>query len=467
MKSIGFKLWAGMMALVAVVLLLLWLFQIVFLESFYTRMRIAAVKSEGAAIAGLLAAGGEAAFQGRLDAFAYQNNLSAGLLDSSGESLYTTGSNGAGWQIPMHMSAAARGQAFEAALSGQEAQLTLTHPRLGSKFLLIGLPVQEANGSAGVLLLNLPLAPVEDTALILKKQLFYLIPVLLAAALLLSLLLSRSFARPILAIQKTAGELAAGNFSARVDLKQQDEIGQLAGTINHLGHQLAQIEQLRRDLIANVSHELRTPLSIIRGYAETLRDVSGDDPAKRARQLEIIVAETERLSKIVDDILNLSQLQSGLGRLQPQRFDLQQALAAVVKRYAVLSEQTGVQVLLPEAVMACVEADRTRIEQVLDNLISNGLHHTPPGGRVTLQTQDRGQAVRFEVADTGSGIPAEELAHIWDRYYKADKTSGRSSLGSGLGLAIVKSILEAHGAAYGVASQDGAGTTFWFELPKA
>ncbi|KAF1085296.1 Alkaline phosphatase synthesis sensor protein PhoR [Sporotomaculum syntrophicum] len=465
MKSIGFKLWAVMMALVMVVLLLLWLFQIVFLENFYTRMRISAVKNEGTAIAGLLVDGNRAEFENRLDAFAYNNNLSAELLDGSGKNVYTTGPTGAGGHMPMQRNAARR-EAFQAVLAGKETMILLTHPRFGNEFMLIGLPVEQSGGMSGVLLLNMSMAPVEDTALILKRQLFYITLMLLAAALLLSLLLSRSLTKPILVIKKTAEEMASGNFNARVVLKQQDEIGQLAGTINHLGQQLAQIEQLRKDLIANVSHELRTPLSIIRGYAETIRDVTGDIPAKREKQLEIIILETERLNKIVDDILNLSQFQSGLIQLKLNCFDLQQALAAVVKRYAVLSEKTGVQIIRPEAIGASVEADRERIEQVLYNLINNGLSHTPPGGKVTIKAIDRAQTVRIEVADTGTGIPAEDLPHIWDRYYKADKTVARSSLGTGLGLAIVKSILEAHGTAYGVTSQDGAGTTFWFELRK-
>lgn len=466
MKSMGMKLWAGMMALVMVVLLLLWLFQIVFLESFYTRMHLAEVKKEGLAIARLLEDGDEAEFQNRLDAFAYNNNLSAELLDLSGRTVYSTGSTGAGGQMPMQRNAA-RGEVFREALAGQTATATLVHPRFGNEFQLIGLPVKQPGTLPAVLLINMPLAPVEDTVLILKRQLFYITLLLIAAALLLSLFLTRSFTRPILAIKKTAGIMAAGDFSARVELKQNDEIGQLAGTINHLGQQLAKIEQLRKDLIANISHELRTPLSIIRGYAETIRDVTGNTPEKRDRQLEIIISETERLSKIVDDILNLSQLQSGYSRLNYSRFDLREMLGAVVGRFSGLSEKTGVQLLLRDSVEVMVEADREKIEQVLYNLINNGINHTPRGGTVSVQALAGGQVVRIEVTDTGSGIPAEDLPHIWDRYYKADKTSGRGVLGAGLGLAIVKGILEAHGAAFGAEAQDGAGATFWFELKRA
>ena len=465
MKSIGFKLWAGMMALVLVVLILLWLFQIVFLESFYTRMRIADIKNEGAAIAQLLYDGNKAEFEDKLEAFAFNNNLSVELLAPDKNIIYTTGSTGVNGQMPMQRNIA-RTEAFQEVLSGKEILLPLSHPRFGNKFILIGLPVKQSGQLSAVLLMNMPLAPVEDTALILKWQLFYITLTLLAAALLLSFFLARSFTRPILEIKKVSETMASGDFSARVLLKKQDEIGQLAETINYLGQQLAKIEQLRKDLIANISHELRTPLSIIRGYAETIRDVTGNAPEKRGKQLGIIIEETERLSKIVDDILNLSQLQAGSSQLNKSRFLIRDVLEAVVKRYDVLSEKTGVQVVLQDANLALLDADEKRIEQVLHNLINNGIKHTPPGGTVTVKAIDRMNVVRIEISDTGSGIPEKDLPHIWDRYYKAKKTTGNSSLGTGLGLAIVKSVLEAHQAAYGVDSKNQVGTTFWFELKK-
>ncbi|TEB04413.1 Alkaline phosphatase synthesis sensor protein PhoR [Pelotomaculum schinkii] len=463
MKSIGFKLWAGMMALVMMVLILLWLFQIVFLESFYTRMRISDVKNQGASIAKLLYDGSRAEFKDKLDAFAFNNNLNIELLDLDRNSIYTTDSTS--MHIPMQRNIA-RAEAFQAVLSGKEVTIPLTHPRFGYEFMLLGLPVKQSGALSAVMLINMPLAPVEDTALILKWQLFYITLVLLTAALLLSFFLSRSFTRPILEIKKVSETMASGDFSARIKSNKQDEIGKLAETINYLGQQLAKIEQLRKDLISNISHELRTPLSIIRGYAETIRDVSGNAPEKREKQLGMIIEETERLSEIVDDILNLSQLQAGYARLNKSRFPIKDVLDTVIKRYDVISEKTGVQIILQDSKHALVEADEKRIEQVFYNLINNGIKHTPPGGTVTVKVIDHLQVVRVEVTDTGSGIAEEDLPHIWDRYYKAKKTAGKNVLGTGLGLAIVKSVLEAHQAPYGVESKKGAGTTFWFELQK-
>lgn len=172
MKSIGLKLWAGMMALVMIVLILLWFFQIVFLESFYTRMRISDIKNEGASIVKLLDDGSKTEFENRLDAFAFNNNLSIEMVDSGGNSIYITGATGSSGHMPMIRNSA-RVEAFQEVMAGNEVTVPLTHPRFGNKFMLIGLPVKISGELTGVLFINMPLAPVEDTASILKKQLLY------------------------------------------------------------------------------------------------------------------------------------------------------------------------------------------------------------------------------------------------------------------------------------------------------
>lgn len=465
MKSILFKLWSGMMSMVLVVLILLWLFQTVFLESFYTNIRISDTKKESSAITRLYDSGDKSEFENKMDEFAYNNNLSVELMDLNQKTVYIAGQTGINGQMPM-MKNNSRNDAFQAAISGQEVSIPLTHPRFGNKFMLIGIPVLTSGKISGALIINMPIAPVEDTASILKRQLFFITFILLAAALLISYRISRSFTRPILEIKKASEKMASGDFTSSVKIKNHDEIGRLADTINNLGQQLSKIEQFRKDFIANVSHELRTPLSLIRGYSETIRDITGNSPEKREKQLGIIIDETERLSRIVDDILNLSQLQSGYSKLDKSNFLVRESLDSVVSHYGVLTEKAGVQIIQQYSVDTMVEADKNRIEQVLYNLINNGLNHTPEGGTITVKAIDNLGTVRIEVSDTGSGIPGEDIPHIWDRYYKAKKTSIRGVSGTGLGLAIVKSVLEAHGSAFGVESQKDAGTTFWFELKK-
>ncbi len=464
-RGIHFKLWIGMMALVFVVIILLWMFQIVFLKSFYTNKHISDIKSEASSILKLVEGSENQELKNKLDQFSFNNNLSAELFDKNGISIYLAGSQGGNGQMPM-INNHARTDILNQALSGKVSEVQLTHPRFGNKFMLIGLPVSTNSQISGVLLINMPLAPVEDTVAILKQQLLYITIILLAASLLISFIISRSFTKPILKIKKVSESMASGDFSVRINTNKQDELGKLAETINYMGQQLSKIESLRKDLVANVSHELRTPLSLIRGYAETIRDVTGDVQEKREKQLEIIIEETERLSGIVDDILNLSQLQAGYSKLDKSTFAVQQLLDNVMPKYDDLREKTGIDIVLKGDASVPVEADISRMEQVLHNLIYNAFNHTPKGGKITIVVIDKIKTVRIEVTDTGAGIEPEDIPHIWDRYYRAENKKEKTTIGSGLGLAIVKGVLQAHEAQFGVESIIGTGTTFWFEIGK-
>lgn len=461
-KTLHFQLWAGMMTLVLIVLLLLWLFQIVFLESFYTQLHLKEIRNQSEEIVEIYSGGDSEQFKERLDSFAFANNLSIEWLDQAENSLYITGSTGSEGQIPMARHSE-RGEAVHRALEGETVSFPMTHPRYGNQFILLGLPLKTQGQVSGALMINLSLAPVEETAAILKKQLIVITAILLLASLLVSYVISRRFSKPILEIKKVAEDMAAGNFLSRIPRDKKDEIGLLADTINNLGQQLCKIEQLRKDLIANVSHELRTPLSLIQGYAETIRDVSGNSPEKRAKQLGIIIEEAQRLSRIVDDILNLSQLEAGYHAIRKEPFSLKETVQTVISRYQVLSEISGVRLIVEVEGDSIIEADKDKIEQVLYNLLNNAFNHTPAGGAVSLRVMENGPRRRVELTDTGRGIAQEDLPHIWDRYYKADK-NGAIKIGTGLGLAIVKNILAAHQAPFGVESKVGAGTTFWFEL---
>ncbi len=461
MKSISLKLWAGMMLLVVVVLVLLWSFQIVFLENFYTGQRVAEVRNKGIEIAEDVDGLDSTELESRLDSFVYDYNCSIDLVDAKGNTVY---SNEPGMRMPMMAHNNLRASLFREIMSGKIVTAPMTHPRFDSNYMVVGIPVVLDGQVAGALLINMPLAPVQDTAAILKKQLVYISAILFAAALLLSFVMSRSFIRPILEITGATDRMASGDFGVRLKSKSGDEIGRLSEAINHLGQELSKTEQLRRDFIANVSHELRTPLSLIRGYAETIRDVSGENKEKREGQLEIIIEESERLSRIVDDILHLSRMQSGNLVLDIAHFDLNHTIRDAIDKYEILSRQMDIGIIYSDTPSTIVKADQARIEQVLYNLINNAFNYSKPGGYITVSVRRKDKAARVEVSDTGEGIAAEDLKNIWERYYKGDGSDSKNTIGTGLGLAIVKSILESHNSKFGVESTVGKGTTFWFEL---
>jgi signal transduction histidine kinase len=299
------------------VLVLLWLFQVVFLGSFYTNMHVSDIKKEALTVIKSFN-GNKTAFASALDTYAYANNLNLEWIDVTGDTIYAINSMGTGTGIGnsmgmgIGMSMGGKGnmgmniprtEIVQNALSGKTTSTTVTNPRFGNEVMFIGIPVYNADNISSVLIINFSLTPVEDTVSILKRQLIIITGILLAASLLLSFIMSRRFTKPILEIKKVSENMAQGDFASRINIKRRDEIGELAQTINNMGQQLSQIEQLRKDLIANVSHELRTPLSLIQGYAETIRDVSGNTPEKREKQLGIFIEETQRLSRFVDDIL--------------------------------------------------------------------------------------------------------------------------------------------------------------------
>jgi signal transduction histidine kinase len=338
--------------------------------------------------------------------------------------------------------------------------------KFGYKFMIIGLPIRYNNGVKGSMLITMPMAAVKDTADILKKQLIFIIGILLITSLFISLRLSKRFTDPILTISKQAESYTLGQFSTRTSDLGEDEIGQLAKRMNKMGEALMRNEILQKEIISNVSHELRTPLTLIRGYAETLRDVTGENPDKRKKQLDIIVEETARLSNIVEDILNLSQLQSGAQLLQKEPFSLKEMLIKIKDHYEIMEEANN---LLIEKAIECEQpllGDRKKIEQVFYNLIDNAFRHTKEGDMVEVAVTQNLDRVKITVTDHGDGIAKEDLDHIFERYYRGKRTNGRKSNRTGLGLAIVKSILELHHMPFGVESELGKGTTFWFELEK-
>ncbi|MBE6632533.1 MAG: two-component sensor histidine kinase, partial [Ruminococcaceae bacterium] len=213
---------------------------------------------------------------------------------------------------------------------------------------------------------------------------------------------------------------------------------------------------------ANVSHDLRNPLTMIRGYTEMMRDIPGENNADNA---QIVIDETNRLSELVGDMLDLSRVQSGARKISAEKFDIADAVRKTMSRYEKLTEKDGFDISLICDNKAEVLADRTMMLQVIYNLINNAINYTGKDKKVTVKLESDGTKVRFSVTDTGDGIPESELPLIWDRYYKVDKVHRMATVGTGLGLSIVKGILEAHNAVYGVESTIGKGSTFWFELP--
>lgn len=277
-------------------------------------------------------------------------------------------------------------------------------------------------------------------------------------ALVLGILLARTLTRPLGELTSAIRRMAAGELEQQVAVRSQDEVGELARAFNQLSAELAQLTRQRRQVTADIAHDLRTPLTVIGGYIEAMRDGTLKPSPER---LDTIYTEVRHLQRLVEDLRTLSLAESGqiaLTRLQmaPSAL-LERIQAAYQQRAGQFGVELGLQVEpgLPE-----ISMDPERMAQVLGNLVSNALRHTPPGGRVTLSASRRGQAVALEVSDTGQGIPAEALPHIFDRFYRVDEARQQAEGESGLGLAIARSLVEAHGGTITAHSTLGQGATF-------
>jgi len=286
-------------------------------------------------------------------------------------------------------------------------------------------------------------------------------------AIVLGFYLSRSVTAPISAMSLAAERIAAGRYDERVQVHGADELAQLAMRFNQMAEKLNEVESMRRQLIGDVSHELRTPLTAIKGSMEGLMD--GVLPATQETYQQIH-AETDRLNRLVDDLQELSRVESQAYQLDLRPVEVSSIVTTVTKRLAPQAESKRISFDLDLASdLPRVLADEDRAVQVLTNLTANALQYTPEAGRVTIAAQRMNNEVQISVRDTGVGIPSEHLPHIFDRFYRADKSrSRRSGGGSGIGLTIARALVEAHGGRlWAESAGEGAGSTFTFTLPIA
>ena len=286
-------------------------------------------------------------------------------------------------------------------------------------------------------------------------------------AVLLSLYLSQSVVAPVQAMSQASQRIANGRYDERVAVQGADELAQLAARFNQMAERLNQVEDMRRQLIGDVSHELRTPLTAIKGSMEGLMD--GVLPATE-ETFQQIHAEAERLNRLVDDLQELSRVEARAYQLEIRPVDVSSIVHTVSKRLASQAESKRISLHLELAPdLPSVLADEDRAVQVLTNLTGNALQYTPENGRVTVRARrDNGQ-VHIAVQDTGVGISPEHLPHIFDRFYRADKSrSRRAGGGSGIGLTIARALVEAHGGRiWAESAGEGQGSTFSFTLPIA
>jgi two-component system OmpR family sensor kinase/two-component system sensor histidine kinase BaeS len=331
------------------------------------------------------------------------------------------------------------------------------------------LPIEVNGVAAGYLLLGAQgrgaLAQSDQDYLVQLRSTL-IIAALFAAGLgiIIGLVISRTVSKPLSRLAQAARAFAAHNWAQRVQTSGTEEVAEVAFAFNDMADAVQQAEALRRNLMADVAHELRTPLTVLQGNLRAMLD--GVYPLERG-EIATLYDETRLLNRLVDDLRELALAEARQLKLNIEPIDLAPIIRSTAANFMPVAEERGLtlQAKIDRAVE--VRADPDRVAQVLRNLIANALWHTPPQGNITIEAQLTDRGWRINVSDTGEGIVLEDLPHVFDRFYRADKSRTRHNGGSGLGLAIAKSLVEAMGGQIGVESEPGKGSRFWFTLPRA
>ncbi len=463
-KSIKFKTWLYFILFAGFLMLLLWVLQVLFLNNFYDVMKDEQTKRVAKTIADDYQKKSNIKFLKSVDAISNSNDMFIYVVSYDGKTMYFKPSEDA----TSAQYYADQIETINKALlkkNSDSAYLRIKSPDESKDVLAYGAVLTASGKSPMMVYIFSPLWPLSSTINILTNQLVYVTFISLLVACLLSFYLSIRITRPIRTITRSAERLGNGEYGILFRGGHYTEINNLADTLTRASIELEKSDMLQKDLIANVSHDLRTPLTMIKSYAEMINDLSGDNPEKRAQHLKVIIDETDRLNALVGDLLSISRMQSGKMVLDRNNFNLTSAIESIVNTYKIMEMENGYTLNFNCRVNFIVNGDEEKIKQVVANLLTNAIKFAGEDKMVNITLKRRGKVVLCRVEDHGKGIAPEELDHVWERYYRASSNMVRPAEGSGLGLSIVKEILTLHKSDFGVESNVGKGSTFWFELP--
>ena len=383
------------------------------------------------------------------------------LTDTDGNVLLSVSSSGTG-MVPKQI------QDFDPAEAGGEQYLTGDyHGYYSDEVLTMIVPVTEGFSTKGYLLVHKPLSYFEEQQHSIMVCVYITLIVIYVLSFMIFLGIHLFIYLPLRKITEAAKQYASGNLDYEIPVNSQDEIGYLSASLNYMSTHLKDMEDYQKKFVANVSHDFRSPLTSIKGYIEAIAD--GTIPVElQGKYLNIILFETEHLTDLTRDLLTLNEFDTKDLLLNKESFDLHEMMKQVAASFegTCTSRKISIELLFASRVLY-VHADRSKIQQVLYNLLDNAIKFSNPQSTVTIETTERGEKIFTSVRDYGIGIPKEDLSKIWERFYKSDLSRGKDKKGTGLGLAIVREIIQAHNENINVISTEGVGTEFIFSLPKS
>ncbi|MCI8476051.1 MAG: HAMP domain-containing histidine kinase [Clostridia bacterium] len=325
----------------------------------------------------------------------------------------------------------------------------------------------EYGGKPHYLVVSYSLKIVQDTVGNLQLYLLLIGVSVIILAFLVSAVFSRRLTSGLKIMSDNAVRLAKRDYAVEFNNADYKELAQLSDTLNYVRDEVKKSEDFQREILANVTHDLKTPLTMIKAYASMIKEISGDDKQKREKHLQVIIDEADRLTGLVNDVLNVSKLQSNITELNLKVFNLTELVYGIINKFGYLQESQGYNLMVDIDADVYTRADEEKIKQVIYNLLGNAANYTGQDKTVyiSLKSSMDGKRVKFSVRDTGKGIAKDQLPEIWNRYYRVKENHTRPVKGTGLGLNIVKAILESHSFDFGVESEQGKGSCFWVDFP--
>ena len=451
-SSVTFKTLMYLISFCVVIVLFLWFIQIEFLQisyEFYQTDNINKIAKD--------IKNNEEEVISSLEDIAYKNNICIEYYSSSGSLGFNTKNSGCLLN--------SRNRTIKKAKSdlivNKVDYVKIISPEDGFKSVLYKIPLK--NGA--FIFLNTPLEDINTTTKLLKTQLKYILVVLLLLAIIVAFIISRMINKPILEITSKARELGKGNYDIDFGKYDISELDELSSVLTVAATEMNKTDSLKKDLIANVSHDLKTPLTMIKAYAEKIKDISYKNKDKMDKDLNIIISETDRLNVLVNDLLSLNKLEKNVEALNLTKYDLVEDIKEIVNRYDILKEE-GYKFTLDLPEVAIVEADKSKMDQVIYNLINNAVEHTGDNLDVKIEVKQSWGYYIVNIIDFGKGIPENEIPLVWNKYYKKEKNHKRNVIGSGIGLSIVREVLEKHNFEYGIDSKLNNYTNFYFKIKK-
>ena len=489
--SIKWKIFIYMLGFTAVLLGLLWLFQTVYLDEFYKKIKTDELEDACESVIEVIDDENNSTVETTkaIEAIGASFDICIRVVNTYGTDIYATEQN---MQCNVHKlrrdqllgliaEAKLNGGSYRARLENKKHDFFMTDdkgvtnmenilgkdkyenmPKMSDAESIIAVDVvKDATGRELVIMINTIITPVDATVHTLRIQLIYISIIMVILSLVIAIVISLKISKPIIKMNDSAKKLGKGEYDVHFEGDGYKEIAQLSETLNQAAVELSKAVGLQRELVANVSHDLRTPLTMITAYSEVMRDLPGENTPEN---VQVIIDEAKRLTTLVNDLLDVSKLQAGVMELNAKQYDLTESIESVLARYSKFLEQNGFTVDFEYDRHIVVEADEDKMYQVIYNLVNNAINYTGDDKKIVVRQRVNGSIARIEVIDSGEGIAKEELANVWERYYKVDKNHKRAVRGTGLGLSIVKNVLKLHKLQFGVESEVGKGTCFWFEI---